>query len=224
MANTTHGNFHPSALAAVNEALAVLGQDVTLTAETFSAESANAHGRKAAFLYEGARVKVLRDHAWTFARRELDVGPVPARGALAGGGFAFRFPRPPRCVRMCGCLGPDGRATRYRLGASDVQADGPVAKVVYTADVEDLDRWTPDAYRALVLRLAADLAKPITGRISERELQENAYRDQLEAAKLNDARETDVPYDAYADDHYVDAMLGHSSRSPFHDHRSPFHA
>ncbi len=217
MANTTHGNFHPSALAAVNEALAVLGQDVVLTAETFSVATSNAHGRKAAFLYEGARVKVLRDHAWTFARRELDVGPAPASCPPAGDEFVFRFPRPPKCVRVCGCLGPDGRAAHYRLGASDVQADGPVAKVVYTADVEDLDKWTPDAYRALVLRLAADLAKPITGRVSERELQENAYRDQLEAAKLNDARETDVPYDAYADDHYVDAMLGRRPlpRRPF---------
>ena len=207
MSNTAHGNFHPTALAAVNEALAVLGQDVVLTSETFASGSSNAHGRKAAFLYESARMRVLRDHAWTFARREQ---AVPACQAGAPSAFPFRFPRPPRCARMCGCFGPDGRAVHYRLGAADVEAESPVARAVYVADVEDLEKWSPDAYRALVLRLAADLAKPITGRISERELQENAYRDQIEAAKLNDARETDVPYDAYGSNHYVEEMLGNS--------------
>ena len=213
MANTTHGNFHPTALAAVNEALAVLGQDVTLTAETFSVASSDAHGRKAAYLYESSRVRVLRDHAWSFARRELDVAPggsslpCPAHGGPEAA-FPFRYARPPRCARVLSCFGPDGLAVHHRLVANEVQADAPVARIAYVADVEDLEKWSPDAYRALVLRLAADLAKPITGRVNERQLQEQAYADQLAAAKLNDARETNVPYDAYGDNHFASVMRG----------------
>ena len=74
-------------------------------------------------------------------------------------------------------------------------------------------RELPDAYRALVLRLAADLAKPVTGRINERQLQEQAYADMLAQAKLNDAREQNVPYDAYGENHYVMAMKGSGDRS-----------
>ena len=218
MSNTAHANFHQTALAAVNEALAVLGQDVVLTAETFASTSANAHGRKAAYLYEGARIRVLRDHAWSFARRELDVAggcvPCPAHGGPRAA-FPFRFPRPARCARVLSCFGLDGLAVHHRLVANEVQADAPVARLAYIADVEDLDKWSPDAYRALVLRLAADLAKPVTGRINERQLQEQAYADQLAAAKLNDARETNVPYDAYEDNHFVTVMRGERHAPPF---------
>lgn len=216
MSNTSHAGFHATAMAAVNEALTVLGQDVVL--DELSTESANAHARKAAYLYESARVRVLRDHAWSFARRELDVAggacvPCPAHGGPRAA-FPFRCPRPARCARILSCFGPDGLAVHHRLAANEVQADAPVARIAYIADVEDLDKWSPDAYRALVLRLAADLAKPVTGRINERQLQEQAYADQLAAAKLNDARETNVPYDAYEDNHFVAVMRGDFRAAP----------
>lgn len=205
--NTTHADFHPTALAAVNEALAVLGQDVVLTAETFATTSANAHGRKAAYLYESSRMRVLRDHAWSFARRESEVA-CPAPEHPFADRFPFRVPRPGRCARILSCLGPDGRAVHHRLSGMEIHADAPVARVLYLADIEDLDRWSPDAYRALVLRLAADLAKPVTGRINERQLQEQAYADQLASAKLADARECNVESDAYGSNHFVEAMRG----------------
>lgn len=216
MGNTAHANFHATALAAVNEALTVLGQDVVL--DELSTASANAHSRKAAYLYESARVRVLRDHAWSFARRELAVPgdaymACPAHGG-PGAAFPFRYARPPRCARVLSCFGPGGLAVHHRLSANEVQAAAPVARIAYLADVEDLDKWSPDAYRALVLRLAADLAKPITGRINERQLQEQAYADQLAAAKLNDAREANVPYDAYEDNHFARVMRGDFRAAP----------
>lgn len=215
MANTTHGNFHPTALHAVNEALTVLGQDVILGAEDFSATSSVAHGRKAAYLYESARMRVMRDHAWNFARRETVVDCRAPERPFADR-FPYHFPRPGGCARILSCLGADGRVVHHRLSGCEIHAESPVSRLLYLADIEDLDKWSPDAYRALVLRLAADLAKPVTGRINERQLQEQAYADMLAQAKLNDARECDVAYDAYGSNHFVEAMRGEDRpRPPF---------
>lgn len=211
MGNTTQ-TFHPTAVAAVNRALVALGQDVTLTAAQFAVNSGVAHGRKAAWLYEGSRQAVLRDHAWDFAERIVDEpGSSPARGA---GPFRFLTQRPGKCVRIRGCFADDGRLAHWRVGSAGIESDEPLRRIVYTSDVDDLDKWSPDAYRALVLRLAADLAKPVTGRINERQLQEQAYAEALADAKLHDSREQNVPYDAYEDNHFARVMRGDFRAAP----------
>lgn len=207
MSNTQHSGFHETALAAVNEALTVLGQDVVLTPGTFATTSRDAHGRKAAYLYESARMRVLREHPWSFARREIDAAAGAA--ACCGGCEAYPWRAPaPRCARIVSCLDCAGGQVEFRIAGREIHAAEPFRKIVITADVEDLDKWAPDVYRALVLRLAADLAKPVTGRINERQLQEQAYQDMIAAAKLNDARESNVPYDPYGRNYYVERMRG----------------
>ena len=210
MSNTTQ-TFHPTAVAAVNRALVTLGQDVTI--EALSTTSEIAHARKAAFLYEGSRQAVLRDHAWTFAERVLETDGCLclAPDGEGGGDFPFRTQRPAKCAAVRGCFGADGRLAKWRVGGLGIESDSPIARIVYTADVEDLDKWSPEAYRCLVLRLAADLAKPITGRINERQLQESAYAEAIANAKLHDSREQNVPYDAYGENYYVERMRGCTS-------------
>lgn len=209
--NTSHSGFHATALAAVNEALVTLGQDVIL--DELSAASGTPESRKAAFVYEGSRLKVLRDHAWGFARRQWEACGCAAmcdgcRDARGGAEFPFAVPPPPGCVRLISCRAAGGREAQWRLAGGMIRSDVPVATVAYVADVQDLDRWSPDAYRALVLRLAADLAKPVTGRISERQLQDEAYAQAIADAKLADARESNVRQDPYGENHYVEAMRG----------------
>lgn len=211
MGNTTH-TFHRTALHAVNEALVTLGQDILLTAETFSETGTEANGRKAAYMYEGSRLAVLRAHPWGFARRTLRSCGCSCAPDGGPDGAHFTVPMPPRCVRIVSCRGEGGRIVRYVPEGRTVRSWEPICEIAYVQDVEDLDRWSPDAYRALVLRLAADLAKPVTGRISERQLQEQAYVEFLEQAKLSDARESSVPYDPYGENHYVAQMRGTGRR------------
>ncbi len=206
MSNTQH-TFHASAVAAVNQALVALGEDRTM--EELSTTSTDATSRKAAFIYESARQKVLRDHAWTFARREVPSGP-PAAVAPPRAPFPFVYPMPVRMLRVLSCLDEAGHEVRWTLAPREIHCERPACRLIYAADVDDLDKWSPEAYRALVLRLAADLAKAVTGRINERQLQETAYQDQIEAAKLADARGVNSGYDAYGQNHYAAAMLGES--------------
>nr|DAH80682.1 MAG TPA: tail tubular protein [Caudoviricetes sp.] len=208
MSNTKH-TFHATALAAVNEALVTLGQDTTLS--ELSTDSTVPESRKAAYVYDGSRMRVLREHAWNFAK-----GVMPMAGCLAtcpqhsgNERLPFVCPVPPKCARVLECLSEtSGKPCEWSLFGRSILASEPVGGVVYVRDVEDLERWSPDAYRALVLRLAADLAKPITGRINERQLQEQAYADALAQAKLSDARESNVPQDPWDDNPYADAMRG----------------
>ena len=194
--------FHETALRAVNEAIVTLGQDLVLTELSETSEDVNS--RKAAYVYESARLKVLRDHNWNFARREQIC--CGCTGPDYGGEFGWRMPLPGGCVRLLMCYGENGDEVKYMLFAREIRASAPISRIVYTHNTQDLSRWSPDAYRALVLRLAADLAKPITGRINERQLQEQAYNEQLAAAKLADARESNVMEDAWGDNHYVEQM------------------
>lgn len=207
--SNTNPTFHPTALRAVNEALVTLGQDVMLT--QLSTTGAEPNSRKAAFLYEGARTRVLRDHAWSFARREMEFNGCSCDPDVTDG-LHFRTPLPGRCARLVMCYAHGGRRATYAIVGREIRSSEPIERIDYLIDEQDLDRWSPDAYRALVLRLAADLAKPITGRINERQLQEEAYASCLADAKANDAREVNIPYDPYGDNHYVEAMRGGRGR------------
>ncbi len=206
--NTEHDNFHSTALAAVNEALVTLGNDTVLT--ELSPSSEVPESRKAAFVYTGSRLKVLRDHDWNFARRIIPACSSPISCDAHGEPPALPFicPVPTSVVRILACKTLGGRETEWSKYDNFIKSRDPLASITYTADVEDLDKWSPDAYRALILRLAADLAKPITGRINERQLQEEAYARTLEDAKLADARESHISQDPWADNPYVDAMRG----------------
>lgn len=212
--NTEHDNFHATALAAVNEALVTLGNDTVLTELSQSSEVPES--RKAAFVYTGSRLKVLRDHDWNFARRITPVcsSLVSFTGFGEPPALPFICPLPSSIVRILKCDMVDGRETEWSKYDNFIKSREPLASITYTADVEDLDKWSPDAYRALILRLAADLAKPITGRINERQLQEEAYARTLEDAKLADARESHIRQDPWADNPYVDAMRGSRHNCP----------
>lgn len=205
MSNTVHV-FHSTALAAINQALVTLGQDVVLEAADLATDAKSAHGRKAAFLYDAARLRVLRDHAWNFARREWLVGGTMC--SPCDEAFPFRIPLPPRCVKTLACYGHGRHIIHHKLFGGEIRSDEPIQRVVYTADEENLDKWTSDAYNALVLRLAADLAKPITGRINERQLQEQAYADMVATAKLHDASDVNLAYGEDDENRYVRAMRG----------------
>jgi len=184
-----------SALDACNEALITLGEDVTLA--TLDKDSSDPKERKCAHLYETARKQVLSDHPWSFVRAEQNF--YPARQVVE---------YPYDAMRIIACLDEDGYNIAYKRVDNTITCadDTAIQTLVYTYDEEDLGAWDSDAYKALILRLAADLAKPITGRINERQLQEQAYAEQIEKAKLKDARNSGYAGKAWGRNFYVDQM------------------
>ena len=198
-------SFHATAVKAVNKALVQIGHDVTV--ELLDEESEVPEEKKAAFVYDESRRQVLRDHAWGFARRE-----APATSWFApthpGDLYPHHAEMPPDALQVVAVKDIEGRDAQYTIVDREIHSTKPVSLVVYTEDVQDLDRWSAGGYRALVLRLAADLSKIITGRLNERELQEQAYAAEIRAAKLQDSRSVNVSETAWGDNHYVEQMMG----------------
>ena len=198
-------SFHATAVKAVNKALVQIGHDVTV--ELLDEESEVPEEKKAAFVYDESRRQVLRDHAWGFARRE-----APATSWFApthpGDLYPHHAEMPPDALQVVAVKDIEGRDAQYTIVDREIHSTKPVSLVVYTEDVQDLDRWSAGGYRALVLRLAADLSKIITGRLNERELQEQAYAAEIRAAKLQDSRSVNVSETAWGDNYYAEQMMG----------------
>lgn len=208
-------SFHATAVKAVNKALVQLGHDVTI--EQLDETSDVPEERKAAFVYDESRRQVLRDHAWGFARRE-----VQATSWFAPTHPADKYPHhaelPTGALQIVCVKDPVGRDAEYTTVENEIHSMEPVALIAYTEDVEDLDQWSAGAYKALVLRLAADLSKIITGRINERQLQEQAYAAEIRAAEMQDSRSINVSKTAWGENFYVERMMGRGhkrERRPF---------
>lgn len=202
-------SFHPTAVKAVNKALVQLGHDVTV--EALDEESEVPEEKKAAFVYDESRRQVLRDHAWSFARRETAATSWHAP-THPGDIHPFHAEVPPSALQVVGVKDAEGRDARYVIVDREIHSTKPVSLIAYTEDVEDLDLWSAGGYRALVLRLAADLSKIVTGRINERELQEQAYVAEIRAAELQDSRSVNVSETAWGDNYYADQMMRRGGR------------
>ena len=203
-------SLHPSALEAVNKAFVQLGHDVQVTRLT-NETGATAEEYKAYYVYNESRRQVLRDHNWGFARREMSLASyfTPTH---PGDQLPHHALLPGDALAIVGVKDLDGRDAEYTIVDNEIHAAQPVSLVAYTADVEDLGLWSAGAYKALILRLAADLAKAVTGRINERQLQEEAYAAEIRAAKLQDSRSVNISSKAWGDNFYADQMMGRRER------------
>lgn len=184
------------------EALAVLSQDKRIN--TIDTESKDATIFKVSIAYESARKQVLCDHNWNFARSEKITNSTFVQHDRA---YPWATPMPPDSLRILAVYDTSGYKADYIVYDMTLRSSRPVGRIVYVRDEEDISLWTPLARRAFVYRLAADLAKPITGRINECQLQEEHYRAAISDAKLREAREGEAA-NPWGESHHAKAMRG----------------
>jgi hypothetical protein len=184
------------------EALAVLSQDKRI--DFIDTESKDATVFKVSIAFESARKQVLCDHNWNFARSEKHANStfVPHDRD-----YPWATPMPGDSLRLLAVYDVNGRKADYIVYDMTLRSSRPVGRIVYVRDEEDISIWTPLARRAFVYRLAADIAKPITGRINECQLQEEHYRAAIADAKLREAREGEAA-NPWGESHHARAMRG----------------
>jgi hypothetical protein len=165
-------------------------------------------------LKEIARKEVLASHDWSFAEAE-----VLCEGARQDGDKAFPFVAalPKGCLVVSAVYGTDSKVSQWKVCGREIRAAQQITRIVYVKDVADYAAWHPKAYRAFILRLAADTAKSVAEKPSERQLQEQLYRDALEDAKACDAKSVNTPDEAYGDNELADSMLYGGGRSRHFD-------
>lgn len=147
-------------------------------------------------LLEFARLEVLGAHRWNFARASMEV-----RAGVGPDGECM-VAIPADCGRVEAVKRPGGDLADWSMRGEWIVARGPVESVTYIRDAP-VDEWPPDARRALVYRIAAEMAAQGG---SDRYMQ--MYAKQLSDAAVRDARQGNPGRSAWGHGLYTGAMRG----------------
>ena len=149
---------------------------------------------RVAELLEFARREVLGAHRWNFARASMKV----RAGVRPDGECLVAVPAD--CGRVEAVKRPGGDLADWSMRGDWIVARGPVESITYIRDVE-VDEWPPDARRALVYRIAAEIAAQGG---DDRYMQ--MYAKQLSDAAVHDARQGNPGRAAWGHGRFSEAM------------------
>jgi hypothetical protein len=177
-----------------NLALSKLGDAATIT--TLSEETEPARAIRAVFAL--MRQAVLRAHPWNFAMARAAL-PALATPPAFGYARAFALPEAPPLLRLWRVVDSDDYTVEGRTILTDASA--PLA-IIYIADVADSGRFDALFTEALACRIAAQVARRLTGSTELRTQLLAEYRDALAEARRIDGQET-PPSDVSDDDWWL---------------------
>lgn len=190
------------------------GEVLTLIRDSFDPTETNLPMDLAALAARIERMKpvavkeVLSAHPWAFAMEE-EAGCAGRLEEEGLGEYAWWIPEPDDCLKVVGVFDRGGELLRWERCSRQIRANGEIARVTYVRSVDDLAEFTPDAYRLVILRLAADMSRAMSMRSSLQNLHENVYRDALAEAKARDSRQSNPgPAVVWGGNFYVDRMTG----------------
>ncbi len=160
----------------MSAALLELGED-----RIASADQDTERARVVRDVYAAERDALLEEHPWNFAIRRAALARTDAVPAF---GFARAFRLPADCLHV---IETDPEA-EYRIEGGCLLCDLDAVGARYVRRVENPAEMPPTFKAALAVRVAAKLAKKITGSSAEKERLEKLYADRLRTAKGRDAR------------------------------------
>lgn len=130
---------------------------------------------------------MLRQHPWNFAKARAS---LPALSDVPAWGFAYQYQLPGDFLRMI-ALNVSDPTTPYKIEAGRVLTDvGAPLGILYTQRItNDVSRLDPVFTTALVYALARDLAQPIAGSSTLREVMQGEYMRALRDARSANAAE-----------------------------------
>ncbi len=171
-----------------NLALSHLGQGAISSLDENSTEA-----ELCKLAYPVARDATLRDHPWNFAMRREALALL-AETPPPGWAFVYQYPASCLAARYIlpeiGCGKPPFEVALGAGGRNKViLTDEPCAWLAFTGRVTDTTLFDPLFVQAVIVRLAADLAQPITGEAAKHQNLLRLYEGLLDAARLCDANE-----------------------------------
>ncbi|UIJ37807.1 hypothetical protein LWC08_14105 [Desulfobaculum bizertense] len=131
--------------------------------------------------YETERDAMLEEHPWNFALRRVELAEQVS-GAAFGYARAFQLPSDALCVVD---VEPE---QNFELEGQSLLTDSPHVFLRYVRRIRHAKALPPTFRSALAARLAARVAKKITGSSAEKERMEVLYRERLRTAKSRDAQ------------------------------------
>jgi len=184
-----------SAVGICNRALNAIGQAVitSLSEGTPRADICNR-------IYEELRDELLQDHPWNFATRRASLAASATTPAYE---WDYQYPFPSDALRILS-VNEDYQKTSWASEGRNILTDweSPIY-VKYITNSADVVEFPPKFVTALVLRIAMELAMPLTESGARREALGKEYQIAIRAARGADARES-AP-SQYTDDTLIDA-------------------
>jgi hypothetical protein len=167
------------AISICNEALALLGAN-TITDFTDNTQEARLIDQ----FYYSAIKDTLRDYDWAFAaKRSSELAELDDEPEF---GFSYQYQLPSDCLRVIGMsLDAD-----FEIEGEALLTDETEVRIKYVYDVTDVSLFDALFRRALVRRLAADLAYPLTRKRTKEEEMILLYERAMAKAKAKDTKET----------------------------------
>lgn len=138
-------------------------------------------------LYESLRDELIQDHPWNFAIRREAIAASVTTPAFE---WTYQYPFPADCIRVLS-VNEDYQRVSWSSEGRNILTDyeGPINVRYLSNDVEEAE-FPPLFVRALSMRLAVDMAMPLTESASRREALVKEYQIAIRSARGADARES----------------------------------
>lgn len=167
-----------SVVAVCNRALSKIGDELII----MSLDDSTKPARYCKALYADTRDFVLRSYPWRFALKRYILAPLKEKPLF---GYEFQFALPSDCLRVWKTT----QEQFYQVEGRSVLANQNVFAFIGIAKIEDASQFDPMFVEALSLRLAAELAVPLTASVSLKENLTKEYQQFLQQAKTASAME-----------------------------------
>lgn len=174
-----------------------------LGAQTISSLSeGNDRAALASNLYDSLRDDTLRSHPWNCAIKRVVLAPDVDAPAFD---YTAAFSLPSDWLRTLG-VGADGYESDYKTEGRKILSNGTSLALRYVYRNEQESTWDAMLVRAMELRLAAEMAYPITMSASMADLMFNKLQQHMRQARAVDGQ--DDPPQTFGDFPLLQARFG----------------
>lgn len=141
-------------------------------------------------LYDQARRSLLRMHPWSCCVRRAS---LPRLSAAPEFGWAYQYPLPADFVRLVWLSGDD-----HSIEGGRVLSNRTPLELVYVYDNDAESTWDDLLIEAMGLKMAALLARPVSGSSADAQLREQQLQALLKRARAINAQERPTQELTYA--------------------------
>lgn len=155
-------------------------------------------------LYDSVRDSLLRSHPWNCAVKRVILAPDTETPAFD---YTAQFTLPGDWLKTIS-VGPDGYEVDYKHESGKVLANGTSLALRYILRNDNEATWDSMLVHAMELKMAAEMAYPITGSASMADLMNGKLLQHLKAARAVDGQ--DDPPQTLGDFRLLNARFGGS--------------
>lgn len=161
----------------------------TITSLTDGTDTAN----KCNTLFDDVSDYVMADGAWTACTTRAALAQLTSTPAFEYS-YEYNLPTNPYCLKVLAVNDIVTGDIGYNIEGRKLLSDSTGVKIKYLARIKDTESWGPHLTNAIVHRLAAELAYPLTGSLQTAEAMFGLYQQALNEGLAADGQQGSNEY------------------------------